>query len=214
MNTSFQQICPLCHSEETKLFHQKFKSFYECHQCSGIFMDKNQRLTPEDELKRYNTHQNDVHDLKYQNFVSPITKSIICDFSTSHRGLDFGAGPGPVITKVLHDHNYQMAMYDPFYHNHPNVLEKKYDYIACCEVMEHFYYPDKEFLRLKKLLNPNGKLYCMTNLYNEDINFATWYYKNDPTHVFIYRAETIDWIRNHFGFSSVKIDRRLITFEV
>ena len=53
----------------------------------------------------------------------------------------------------------------------------------------------------------------MTYLYHDDINFDAWYYKNDPTHVFIYRAETIEWIKNHFGFSSVTIDHRLITFD-
>jgi SAM-dependent methyltransferase len=213
MNTEFRQICPLCHSEETQLFYQKIKSFYQCQQCFGIFMDKNQRLTSADELNRYNIHQNDVHDLKYQNFVSPITSAIIRDFNTSHQGLDFGAGPGPVVTKVLRDHDYKVAMYDPFYHSHPKVLDAKYDYIACCEVIEHFYNPDNEFLRLKNLLRSNGKLYCMTYLYHDDINFDAWYYKNDPTHVFIYRAETIEWIKNHFGFSSVTIDHRLITFD-
>lgn len=205
--------CPLCHSNNVVLFYQKVKSHYQCHQCMGIFLDPSQRLSPEEELKRYNIHQNDVHDIKYQNFVSPITSSIMSDFPTSSKGLDFGAGPGPVIAKVLQDNNYQVSLYDPFYHLSPELLEGKYDYIACCEVMEHFYYPDKEFLLLKNLLNPNGKLYCMTLLYHNDINFENWYYKNDPTHVFIYRAETIHWIKDHFGFSSVSIDNRLITFQ-
>lgn len=214
MNIMMKQTCPLCHSENTKMMHQKLKTFHRCNQCFGIFMDKSQRLSCDEELGRYNIHQNDVHDLKYQNFVSPITTSIIRDYSTSHQGLDFGAGPGPVITKVLREQDYKIAMYDPFYHNHPEVLDRKYDYIACCEVMEHFYYPDIEFLRLKNLLNPNGKLYCMTYLYNDEINFDNWYYKNDPTHVFIYSVATVQWIKEKFKFSSVNIDNRLITFSV
>jgi Methyltransferase domain len=214
MNITHEQICPLCQSEEAKLIHQKYKSFYKCRQCSGIFMDKDQRLTSNDEFDRYNIHQNDIFDQKYQNFVSPITSAIMRDYNIGHQGLDFGAGPGPVITKVLRDHNYQIAMYDPFYHNHREVLDRKYDYIACCEVMEHFYYPDKEFLLLKNLLNPNGKLYCMTYLYHDEINFDTWYYKNDPTHVFIYTVATVQWIKEKFEFSSVYLDNRLITFSV
>ncbi len=214
MNTEMTHNCPLCFSERTELFYQKTKNHYQCDQCMGIFMDEAQRLSPEDEFKRYNTHQNDVHDLRYQNFVSPITSSILRDFTSSDDGLDFGAGPGPVTSKILKDSGYNVALYDPFYHNDPSVLEKKYDYIACCEVIEHFYHPNKEFQLLKSLLNPNGKLYCMTCLYHDGINFDAWNYKNDLTHVFIYQAETTHWIKKNFGFSDVTIDNRLITFEM
>ena len=52
----------------------------------------------------------------------------------------------------------------------------------------------------------------MTDLYNENIDFHNWYYKNDPTHVFIYQMNTIHWLQQEFGFADVKIDGRLITF--
>jgi Methyltransferase domain len=214
MNSELKHTCPLCHSDNTQVMYRKIKTFYHCNQCAGIFMDKSQRLSYDQELGRYNIHQNDVSDLKYQHFVSPITSAIMHDFTTSDQGLDFGAGPGPVITKVLHDNDYKVTMFDPFYHNYPEVLDTKYDYIACCEVMEHFYHPEVEFVRLKNLLKQNGKLYCMTYLYQDDINFDSWYYKNDPTHVFIYTAETIQWIKGKFGFSSVIIEGRLIVFSV
>ena len=46
----------------------------------------------------------------------------------------------------------------------------------------------------------------MTDLYDESIGFHKWYYKNDPTHVFIYQKKTIEWIKNNIGFSDVKIE--------
>jgi hypothetical protein len=52
----------------------------------------------------------------------------------------------------------------------------------------------------------------MTHLYDPSIEFNSWYYKNDPTHVFIYQKETIEWIKQRFNFSSVAIEGRLITF--
>ena len=58
----------------------------------------------------------------------------------------------------------------------------------------------------------DGKLYCMTDLYDKSINFHKWYYKNDSTHVFIYHKNTIHWIKEKFGFSNVTIEGRLITF--
>jgi hypothetical protein len=55
-------------------------------------------------------------------------------------------------------------------------------------------------------------LICMTLIYQPDINFENWFYKNDPTHVFLYQIETIQWIKNYFGFNDVFIEGRLITF--
>ena len=175
-------------------------------------MDKRLRLKMEDEKMRYETHNNDVFDERYQNFVSPITKAILENFSEDHLGLDFGAGTGPVISKVLKDNDFRIKAYDPFFHNNPSILNEEYDYIACCEVIEHFYSPKKEFSLLNKILSKGGRLYCMTDIYEESIDFSTWYYKNDPTHVFIYQKKTIAWIKNEFDFSRVNIDGRLITF--
>jgi 2-polyprenyl-3-methyl-5-hydroxy-6-metoxy-1,4-benzoquinol methylase len=92
------------------------------------------------------------------------------------------------------------------------LLEAKYDFIVCCEVIEHFHNPRKEFLLLRKLLFPKGKLYCATNLYTNEIDFSQWYYKNDFTHTFFYATETIEWIKKKLSFSSATIDNRLITF--
>jgi hypothetical protein len=53
----------------------------------------------------------------------------------------------------------------------------------------------------------------MTEIYSEKINFATWYYKNDPTHVFFYTKKTFGWIKNEFNFKSIVFDKRVIIFE-
>jgi SAM-dependent methyltransferase len=166
----------------------------------------------DNEEKHYRFHNNDANDKGYQNFVSPITNGVLKDFNSDHSGLDFGAGTGSAITKVLHDNNYQIVEYDPYFHPFSELLEQKYDYIASCEVVEHFHHPDKEFRLLQKLLQPNGKLYCMTHLYSPKIDFSNWYYKNDHTHVFMYQKETMEWICKTFGFSEVKIENRLIVF--
>ena len=175
-------------------------------------MDIKLRPDPVSEKSRYEEHINDVNDLGYQNFVLPITSSVLKDFSPTDKGLDFGAGTGPVISKILADNNYSIVQYDIFFHNYPDLLKTKYNYIVCCEVIEHFYHPKKEFELLLNLLQPNGKLFCMTDLYNENIDFHKWYYKNDQTHVFIYHKNTIEWIQKEIGFSDITIDGRLITF--
>lgn len=177
-------------------------------------MDKNLRFDSVAEKSRYEEHINDVEDNGYQKFVSPITVAILNDFSTSDKGLDFGAGTGPVISKLLNESNFSIKLYDPFFHNYPKLLDNKYNYIVCCEVMEHFFYPKKEFELLQNLLQPNGKLYCMTDLWDKSIDFHKWYYKNDQTHVFIYTKETIYWIQKELNFSNVTIDGRLVVFSL
>jgi hypothetical protein len=52
----------------------------------------------------------------------------------------------------------------------------------------------------------------MTDIYDESIDFDKWYYKNDPTHIFMYQRRTFEWIKVNFGFSRVEIEDRLIRF--
>lgn len=208
------QICPLC-NQEASLFHtnSKFDHFL-CDNCGGISKGKQFYLNDVEEKARYELHQNNVHDLQYQKFVSPITQAVARDFNTTHQGLDFGSGPGPVIQKVLQDKGYHVVNYDPYFFNDKSVLTENYHFITCSEVLEHLYNPSEEIKMLKGLLRPNGKLYCMTLLYDERMEFDQWYYKNDPTHVFLYQSKTMEYICKKFDFLGVEIQQRLITFYV
>ena len=212
MENNSTNLCPLCNNIATVFYQNIIQLYHQCNNCYGIFVDKTLIPSREAEMLRYQKHQNDIEDDGYRKFVLPITSAISRDFTQNDKGLDFGAGTGPIISKILNDKYFQIKQYDPFFHNYPNLLESQYDYIAACEVIEHFHNPKKEFSLLKKLLRKNGKLYCMTNLYNESIDFNNWDYKSDITHVFFYHEKTIHWIKKEFGFSNVKIDGRLITY--
>jgi cyclopropane fatty-acyl-phospholipid synthase-like methyltransferase len=165
------------------------------------------------EKQRYEEHLNDVHDQGFQNFVSPITKSIIEDFASHAIGLDFGSGTAPVISHILEQKGYKMHQFDVFFAPDRQVLNKKYDFIACCEVVEHFHHPREEFKTLRALLNPGGKIYIMTNMITKPERFQNWYYRRDPTHVFFYTPKTFEYIKTEFGFSELKIDKRLIILD-
>lgn len=208
MNT---EICPLCEFPSNEYYNtKKNKTFFLCSHCKAVFAGKQHLPGKDSELKRYNQHNNDVNDVRYQNFVYPIVSEVLTNFTPSDKGLDFGAGPGPVISKLLAEKKYQIKQYDPFYYNYPELLKNKYDYIACCEVIEHFHQPKKDFKLLKKLLAKKGNLYCMTTIYNETINFKNWHYKNDPTHVFFYQTKTLQYICKQFGFAGLEIKNNLI----
>lgn len=205
--------CPLCQSKGQEFQEYRNRQYYRCEKCSSIFLDPSDYLSKQGEKDRYETHNNDVEDKGYQKFVSPIVEKVKEDYLPNHKGLDYGAGTGPVIASVLEKEGYQINLFDPYFHNHPENLKMSYDYIVCCEVMEHFYQPYQEFESLYDLLKPGGTLYCMTSLYHEDIDFKGWHYKDDITHVFTYHKKAIEWIKNEFGFSQVEIDGRLIQFK-
>ena len=114
---------------------------------------------------------------------------------------------------MLRDKGFQIENYDLYFENNPELLTRKYDYISCCEVMEHFHQPYKEIELLKSLLLPKGKLYCKTEVFNNQKPFENWYYKDDFTHVFIYQLKTLEWIKNEFHFSNLIIKEKLIVFE-
>jgi SAM-dependent methyltransferase len=199
--------CPLCnHPLEAQLD----STYFDCQNCGGIVMDNRFYLSPEKEKERYETHNNDVNDERYQKFTSPIWKHILANFSTAAKGLDFGSGTGPVITKVLRENGYQVALYDPYFAPDESVLKNKYNYIFSCEVIEHFYNPAKEFSKLFDMLLPGGELILMTHIYNETIPFKNWYYRKDPTHVFIYREETMVYIANEHQAEVKYMDERLV----
>lgn len=197
--------CTLCQAPlQTRLDEE----YYQCGQCYALLKDK--RLYPNREMERsfYLTHHNDVHDPRYQEFTAPISEYVRKHFSPKSRGLDFGSGTGPVISKVLKDHHYQIQQYDPYFADKPEVLTEKYDYIVSCEVIEHFYKPQKEFALLRKMLNPQGQLICMTSLYHPGINFSSWRYRKDPTHVIIYQQATVEYIAAAFDFKSVEVSKK------
>lgn len=202
--------CLLC-SHKTKPFYEfRNNNYYQCQSCSSLMLDPANYPSWEEEKEIYKTHNNDVEDIRYQNFVSPIVEAVKSSYNKNHKGLDFGAGTGPVITSLLEKEGYDINLYDPFFHFYPENLRKKYDYIICCEVIEHFHHPYDEFQDLSNILSSKGSIFCMTSLYDEGINFKNWNYKNDETHVFFYHKKALEWIKKEFAFSKLEIEGKLI----
>jgi len=208
--------CPLCHSKNShSLVTQLKRTFSRCSECDLLFLDPKERLTLSEEKARYETHENDVTDPKYQEFVSPLVNWIAKHFAPSSTGLDFGAGTGPVLASELRKKGYQMEVYDPFFWPDPKPLSKEYDFVLASEVVEHFSDPKKEFALLKKLLKPSGVLGLMTLLYDAETDIESWYYLKDPTHICAYSEKTFEWIKQHFTFSGLGIaEPRLIILHI
>lgn len=203
--------CILCSGKTKKIYTEQHGNYYQCGNCRSVILDPDDYISPDEEKQRYLEHNNDVNDPGYQNFVSPVVESVLKNQNPEDTGLDYGAGTGPVISKLLQDKGYTIIPYDPLFIKN-DVLNTKYDYIVCCEVIEHFHNPSQEFRLLKELLQNKGVLYCMTYLYDENIDFKSWKYKDDQTHVIFYHKKAVQWIQKTLGFSKVEINGRLISF--
>lgn len=195
------------------MFAARGRRYYSCSDCGGVFLDPRDRLGQEEERARYLLHRNDVYDQGYRSFASPLVEAVAARQERGDKGLDFGAGPGPVASKMLEEMGYETRLYDPFFHDDPAALAASYDYIICSEVMEHFYDPAKEFALLRRRLVPGGRLYCMTEMLRDGVDFARWHYKEDPTHVFFYAERTLRWIAERIAFGGVEAKGRLIVFQ-
>lgn len=204
--------CLLCENKVERFKYWEGKEYLKCINCSSIMLNPMNYISSEKEKERYEAHDNNVYDKGYQAFVSPIVQTVIKDYKKTHKGLDFGSGTGPVITKLLRDQKYTIDTYDPYFSNNKERLKESYDYIVCCEVMEHFYHPKLEFMQLKNMLKPGGSLYLMTKIYHERIDFDQWYYKNDPTHVFFYHKKALEYIKRQYGFSKMTIMDDMIIY--
>jgi len=200
-------LCPLCTSEADWFFtDEKTQArHFHCGRCDLRFLDPSQRLVPGEEIERYRLHKNDVGAVDYQKFVSPLVDWIKDLWPPGSAGLDFGCGTAPILAHMLSQTGREMRTYDVFFAPDRAALEQEYDFVGASEVAEHFYQPAEEFRRLKMLLKPGGHLALMTLLVPENVNYESWHYRRDPTHVVFYSVKTFAWIREQFGFSSVEI---------
>ncbi|MFA7561793.1 MAG: class I SAM-dependent methyltransferase [Candidatus Izemoplasmatales bacterium] len=205
-----EKLCTLCKNHLKPFANFRDKDYFYCDFCKSIQLDNKYFLSKENEFNRYNLHNNDVLDINYQKFVMPIVNYVLKHYTHEDIGLDYGCGPGPVVKKLLEEKAYQVKLYDPYFYNDSEALNVQYDFIILSEVAEHFYYPNFEFSKLKSMLKPNGALIIMTLLYNPEIDFLKWHYKNDETHVFFYSESTFKYIQKTFGFNQLFFDNRLI----
>lgn len=192
--------CPLCHTSSAAFF----EAYHHCQRCDLRFLNPSQRLSWAEESERYNLHQNVATEPGYQKFVRPVVDAIQKNIPYGSIGLDFGCGADSAIRHLLSP-NYSVALYDPKYFPDRSPLRSLYDFVTATEVLEHLHAPDKELTQLRKRLNPNGVLAVMTHMYGDWTDFASWYYRRDPTHVCFYSRRTLNFIRVKYGFSELNL---------
>lgn len=205
-------ICVLCNSEKLKpigITERKTRLFYfQCEDCDLIFLGPEFRLSAEAEKKRYELHENNVLDQGYQDFVSELNAAITAFVSSMAKGLDYGSGKSSAISYLLEKQGFDIESYDPFFNLDVSKLTPaSFDYIVTCEVVEHFYNPRHELEKINSYLKQDGFLFILTSLRTPGIDFISWSYRRDPTHVCFYSEKTFQWISEHLGCSILKLQQ-------
>ncbi|MDP1540151.1 MAG: class I SAM-dependent methyltransferase [Moraxellaceae bacterium] len=192
--------CPLCGADQSfkPVTGADKRRFWLCLSCDLIFADPSEHLSPTAEKAFYGTHHNTIESAGYVAFLQRLLTPALAFMRPGMRALDYGCGPGPVMSELVHREGLSCDNYDPFFA--PELPSPPYDIIFASECFEHFHRPQQELQRILSLLAPSGYLAIMTEHWQTKAAFASWYYSKDPTHVVFFNARSIDFICRQFGF--------------
>lgn len=188
-------ICKVCKSFDLNFF-KKYGNlvYWDCRTCSAKILDPQHYVSNSYEKKHYLKHNNTINDVNYKNFLLKLIEPIKDKISTKDIGLDYGCGFAPALANILKSDGFKVELYDPFFFPNKDVLLKKYKFITCSEVVEHFFNPYEEFNKINNLLAFNSWFGVMTSFMPNDNKFENWYYRRDPTHVVFYKKKTFQHI--------------------
>ena len=154
---------------------------YQCPVCE--FVKKKNILSSCLEKARYDQHVCDSGYLKYMNNVYDKIKAYLNDGIS----LDYGCGQIHALSDILVSNNRMCDYYDLYYFN--KLENKLYDNIILIEVLEHIFEPLDELIKIKSMLNKNGRIIVMTGFVPKD--FSNWWYLRDSTHVSFFKESSI-----------------------
>ncbi|RQM63769.1 class I SAM-dependent methyltransferase [Aeromonas hydrophila] len=175
--------CPLCCAADAYELPVAGKLYHRCRACELVWLDAAEHLDPAREKAVYDGHDNQVDDPRYRQFLQRAFGEVQRRLPPPASGLDFGCGPGPALIAMGREAGYQMAGYDKFYADEPELLAQQYDFITSTEVIEHIATPRAVLEKLWGCLKPGGLLVLQTQRVLGDERFRQWRYRHDPTHI-------------------------------
>lgn len=188
------------------------KTYYSCGDCELIFVDPTQRLSREDEKNQYLVNANTLDEEAHIAVLNQIIEPALAYINEDMKGLDYGCGPDPLLSKLLEKKSLRCYNYDPLFDfGHP---EEIYDYIFATECLENFFVPAVDLKRMDDMLKSGGYLFITTSQSPSIEKFEDWNYRHDPTHVSFYNLETFNYIAKKLKYHLVYNDgERCVIFQ-
>lgn len=208
-----QVNCPLCNSGDlSPQFEIGTRVYWGCGFCDLLFALPDCLLSWEEEKARYGRHNNSPDDPCYVNHLRRLTEQLIPELSKGARGLDFGCGHTPVLSRLLENDGFQMENYDPFFGPSLPTPACRYDFVTCSETAEHFGAPLVAFTLIQSLLNPGGLVAVMTILRDPGRLDASWWYLRDPTHRCFYSTKTFEMLGSILSWNLASCKDNVVIF--
>lgn len=215
--------CPLCRNnsfEALDVTARPAGSYWLCFDCHLLFKEPSQRLTAAAEKSRYEEHINGGEG--HRRFLEPVRQALRDLPLSGSRGLDWGSGPEPLLSRLLSDDGYQMSCYDPFF-GPPLPTDGPFDFITLTEVIEHFFEPVRDLEKLISFLGPGGYLVVMTDpvpeswwdmsLADRQAWFGSWAYRRDLSHVSFFSDRCFARFEDLLGIRRVSGQGRINVFQ-
>ena len=205
--------CKIC-GNETKIINDEAreKIYLKCSTCEAIALKDEFFVSTENEKGQYDNHNNNIENSGYvkmfENFLDFFGDTLKDEVAEA---LDFGSGPGPVLSKIMENRALHVDIFDKFYQPCEIYKDKSYDLITSTEVFEHLKNPLETLLLFKKHLKKDGVIAIMTLFHNNDTEeFLNWWYRRDPTHILFYTPKTFEVMCAMCGLKILKTDHKRI----
>lgn len=196
--------CPECNSEQTTFFDRDvLRQYYQCENCTLIFVPRNELIDHVQEQKRYEAHENDATDVGYRQYLQKIVDQILPNVTENARGLDYGCGRTQLLSELFQTQGRVVHSYDLYFLKDESIWDQQYDFIVLSEVIEHLRNPSEEMSRVLSLLSSSASLFIKTKVYPDRLDdFQKWFYKRDQTHVQFYSITALTNLAERHGLSS------------
>ncbi len=169
----------------------KHRAFVHCPNCGLVFVPGEFWPSEDEERARYAHHDNSPSNEGYVNFLGQVADVVTEIGIAAPRVLDFGSGENAVLADLLRRRGFDCAAYDPLYGKGLSALDRRYDIVVVCEVIEHLRDLRGEMRRLKHCLEPDGRVVVRTQCYPSVAEVASWWYARDATHLNFFAEKTL-----------------------
>ncbi|MCG8633985.1 MAG: class I SAM-dependent methyltransferase [Desulfobacterales bacterium] len=208
------ESCPLCNTPGPRPYYRDtLREYLYCGKCRLVFVPGQYWLNYDREKAVYDLHENNAADQGYRKFLSRLAAPLSERLPLNQKGLDFGCGPGPVLSVLMEEQGHSMSNFDPIYFNDTALLSRTYDFITATEAVEHFQHPSEVFDLLFKMLHPGGWLGIMTKMVIDRQAFRNWHYIRDLTHISFYSQFTFQYLAERFASPVYFIGNDVILFQ-
>jgi len=212
------RFCPVCGSRISRslLDRKNARIYLTCDTCRYIFLHPDHHLPPDAQKRRYLRHRNGLQEEGYITFLNSFLQTAVIPYvECGTRVLDYGSGPVPAFSWILHSSGYRVDSFDPFFFPDTSWEKKTYSAAVMIEVLEHLTDPVSTMRRLRDHIEPGGYLCIRSSLHHDaDAHFSSWWYRQDPTHVAFFSETTIEYLTSALGLKTVSItDKRDIVLQ-